>query len=90
MEPPAEFRKLARRMIQDIFEICSDVEDLLDFLVEGLNEGERTTTKEYLSDLLKADPDVSELQELWHDAGAEAGVGDEQAIQFFTMIRNRL
>jgi hypothetical protein len=71
---PEEFRRMAERFHQDIFEDWdSSWSDLTKFVVGGLSPKEQKKLKAFLSEIVSNHYSDEQLQNLWSQTAAEVG-----------------
>jgi len=91
MPVPREFAQLLSRFHQDIGLQASNEEEVISFMLRGLDNAQKRTVRGFLDGLLARNPTGAELQRVWRDGDADWSLRDDDELrQFLTMIRDRL
>lgn len=91
MPVPREFAELLSRFHQDIGLQASNEEEIISFMLRGLDNAQKQTVRGFLDGLLARNPTGAELQRVWRDGDPEWSLRDDDELrQFLTMIRDRI
>lgn len=94
VKPPPEFFRLARAFRLENSDGVKDQRDWITAALRHLDPSCRRLVKQFLTDLLRQNPDEAELQELWTSARSNYHVvgrhGNDGVRTFLTMIRDHI
>lgn len=94
MKGPPEFYELAQAFYQGSRSDVKDEREWIASALRHLDHASKRAIKQYLIDLLSANPSEIELQKLWNDAGSSyyiVGKAGKQGVRaFLTTIRDQI
>jgi hypothetical protein len=90
MTVPEAFAEMTLRFHQDIELHASTEEEVVAFMVAGLDAEQKATVRAFLDELLARNPTGPELQQVWREGDSDWFFPDEGLRRFLGMIRDRL
>jgi hypothetical protein len=94
VKAPAEFYRLARAFHPDSRIDVKDEHEWIASALRHLDPPGRYAVKQFLTDLLRQNPDEAELQKLWNSAGSNYYIvgkhGNDGVRHVLTMIRDQI
>lgn len=90
MDFPAEFRKLALALHQEVEQEVAAPHELIDYMISFLTLPEREVVRIFLGAFLAANPTPREALDLWTATGPDWYVEEAGMIPFLSAIRDEL
>lgn len=87
---PEDFKYLSMCFHQDIMHFVSTEEEFVAHGLKFLQPSQKTVVEQFLTEVLKMNPDIEELQAIWESTGPNWGFEGEGLRIFLTMIRDQI
>jgi hypothetical protein len=91
MQVPAEFRHLAQCFLQDMHLDASTEAEWITAALRRLDKPQQLVVKQFLTKLLRTNPDGKVLQAIWNGTDPNWGLPDDEELRgFLAMIRDAI